>query len=159
MLFRSAQSAVYTATAQNAVPGELYMLYAFSSGTDLSSLEYVAQLRADSGEVKFRYIPRNSGELNVIIVGKFGDSSVQEPVEPEYGVERLELISAPAKVEYDYLSSPAVDLDGLRLKTIYSDGTEKEVTAAQGVTASGLDTSKLGEQSVQIGRASCRERV
>ena len=146
----AAQSAVYTATAQNAVPGELYMLYAFSSGTDLSSLEYVAQLRADSGEVKFRYIPRNSGELNVIIVGKFGDSSVQEPVEPEYGVERLELISAPAKVEYDYLSSPAVDLDGLRLKTIYSDGTEKEVTAAQGVTASGLDTSKLGEQSVQL---------
>ena len=68
---------VYTATAQNAVPGELYMLYAFSSGTDLSSLEYVAQLRADSGEVKFRYIPRNSGELNVIIVGKFGDSNAK----------------------------------------------------------------------------------
>ena len=68
---------VYTATAQNAVPGELYMLYAFSSGTDLSSLEYVAQLRADSGEVKFRYIPRNSGELNVIIVGKFAGSNAK----------------------------------------------------------------------------------
>ena len=73
----AAQSAVYTATAQNAVPGELYMLYAFSSGTDLSSLEYVAQLRADSGEVKFRYIPRNSGELNVIIVGKFAGSNAK----------------------------------------------------------------------------------
>ena len=68
---------VYTATAQNAVPGELYMLYAFSSGTDLSSLEYVAQLRADSSEVKFRYIPRNSGELNVIIVGKFAGSNAK----------------------------------------------------------------------------------
>ena len=146
----AAQSTVYTATAQNTVPGELYMLYAFSSDTDLSSLEYVAQLRAESSEVKFRYIPRNLGDLNVVIVGKFGDGSVQEPVEPEYGVERLELISAPAKVEYDYLSSPAVDLDGLRLKAIYSDGTEKEVTAAQGVTASELDTSKLGEQSVQL---------
>ena len=73
----AAQSTVYTATAQNAVPGELYMLYAFSSGTDLSSLEYVAQLRADSGEVKFRYIPRNSGELNVIIVGKFAGSNAK----------------------------------------------------------------------------------
>ena len=73
----AAQSAVYTATAQNAVPGELYMLYAFSSGTDLSSLEYVAQLSADSGEVKFRYIPRNSGELNVIIVGKFAGSNAK----------------------------------------------------------------------------------
>ena len=72
-----AQSTVYTATAQNAVPGELYMLYAFSSGTDLSSLEYVAQLRADSGEMKFRYIPRNSGELNVIIVGKFAGSNAK----------------------------------------------------------------------------------
>ena len=146
----NSQNTVYTATAQNAVPGELYMLYAFSSGTDLSSLEYVAQLRADSGEVKFRYIPRNLGDLNVVIVGKFGDSSVQEPVEPEYGVERLELISPPAKVEYDYLSSPAVDLDGLRLKAIYSDGTEKEITAAQGVTASELDTSKLGDQEITL---------
>ena len=147
---QNTSGAVYTATAQNAVPGELYMLYAFSSGTDLSSLEYVAQLRADSGEVKFRYIPRNLGDLNVVIVGKFGDSSVQEPVEPEYGVERLELISPPAKVEYDYLSSPAVDLDGLRLKAIYSDGTEKEITAAQGVTASELDTSKLGDQEITL---------
>ena len=74
---QNTSGAVYTATAQNAVPGELYMLYAFSSGTDLSSLEYVAQLRADSGEVKFRYIPRNSGELNVIIVGKFAGSNAK----------------------------------------------------------------------------------
>ena len=74
---QNTSGAVYTATAQNAVPGKLYMLYAFSSGTDLSSLEYVAQLRADSGEVKFRYIPRNSGELNVIIVGKFAGSNAK----------------------------------------------------------------------------------
>ena len=74
---QNTSGAVYTATAQNAVPGELYMLYAFSSGTDLSSLEYVAQLRADSSEVKFRYIPRNSGELNVIIVGKFAGSNAK----------------------------------------------------------------------------------
>ena len=74
---QNTSGAVYTATAQNAVPGELYMLYAFSSGTDLSSLEYVAQLSADSGEVKFRYIPRNSGELNVIIVGKFAGSNAK----------------------------------------------------------------------------------
>ena len=146
----AAQSTVYTATAQNAVPGELYMLYAFSSGTDLSSLEYVAQLRADSGEVKFRYIPRNSGELNVIIVGKFGDGSVQEPVEPEYGVERLELISPPAKVEYDYLSSPVADLSGLRLNAVYSDGTEKEITDIKSITASKVDTSKLGDQEITL---------
>ena len=74
---QNTSGAVYTATAHNAVPGELYMLYAFSSGTDLSSLEYVAQLRADSSEVKFRYIPRNSGELNVIIVGKFAGSNAK----------------------------------------------------------------------------------
>ena len=146
----AAQSTVYTATAQNAVPGELYMLYAFSSGTDLSSLEYVAQLRADSGEVKFRYIPRNSGELNVIIVGKFGDGSVQEPVEPEYGVERLELISPPAKTEYDYLSSPVVKLKGLRLKAVYSDSTEKEITDIKSITASKVDTSKLGDQEITL---------
>ena len=145
-----AQSTVYTATAQNAVPGELYMLYAFSSGTDLSSLEYVAQLRAESSEVKFRYIPRNSGELNVIIVGKFGDSSVQEPVEPEYGVERLELIALPAKVEYDYLSSPVADLSGLRLNAVYSDDTEKEITDIKSITASKVDTSKLGDQEITL---------
>ena len=147
---QNTSGAVYTATAQNAVPGELYMLYAFSSGTDLSSLEYVAQLRADSGEIKFRYIPRNSGELNVMIVGKFGDSSVQEPVEPEFGVERLELISLPAKTEYDYLSSPVVRLKGLRLKAVYSDGTEKEITDIKSITASKVDTSKLGDQEITL---------
>ena len=144
------QNTVYTATAQNAVPGELYMLYAFSNGTDLSSLEYVAQLRADSSEVKFRYIPRNLGDLNVVIVGKFGDSSVQEPVEPEYGVERLELIALPAKTEYDYLSSPVADLSGLRLKAVYSDGAEKEITDLQDIKASEVDTSKLGDQEITL---------
>ena len=142
--------AVYTATAQNAVPGELYMLYAFSSGTDLSSLEYVAQLRAESSEVKFRYIPRNLDDLNVVIVGKFDGGSVQEPVEPEYGVERLELISLPAKTEYDYLSSPVVRLKGLRLKAVYSDGTEKEITDIKSITASKVDTSKLGDQEITL---------
>ena len=146
----AAQNTVYTATAQNAVPGELYMLYAFSSGTDLSSLEYVAQLRAESSEVKFRYIPLNLGDLNVVIVGKFGDSSVQEPVEPEYGVERLELISPPAKTEYDYLSSPVVRLKGLRLKAVYSDSTEKEITDIKSITASKVDTSKLGDQEITL---------
>ena len=147
---KSAKNTIYTATAQNAVPGELYMLYAFSSGTDLSSLEYVAQLRAESSEVKFRYIPRNLGDLNVVIVGKFGDGSVQEPVEPEYGVERLELISLPAKTEYDYLSSPVVRLKGLRLKAVYSDGTEKEITDIKSITASKVDTSKLGDQEITL---------
>ena len=144
------QNTVYTATAQNAVPGELYMLYASSSGNDLSSLEYVAQLRAESTEVKFRYIPRNIGELNVVIVGKFSDGSVQEPVEPEYGVERLELIALPAKTEYDYLSSPVADLSGLRLKAIYSDGAEKEITELQDIKASEVDTSKLGDQEITL---------
>ena len=147
---QNTSGAVYTATAQNAVPGELYMLYAFSSGTDLSSLEYVAQLRAESSEVKFRYIPRNLGDLNVVIVGKFGDGSVQEPVEPEYGVERLELISLPAKTEYDYLSSPIVRLKGLRLKAVYSDGAEKEITDIKSITASKVDTSKLGDQEITL---------
>ena len=146
----NSQNTVYTATAQNAVPGELYMLYAFSSGTDLSSLEYVAQLRAESSEVKFRYIPRNLGDLNVVIVGKFSDGSVQEPVEPEYGVERLELIALPAKTEYDYLSSPVADLSGLRLKAIYSDGAEKEITELQDIKASEVDTSKLGDQEITL---------
>ena len=147
---KSAKNTIYTATAQNAVPGELYMLYAFSSGTDLSSLEYVAQLRADSGEVKFRYIPRNLGDLNVVIVGKFSDGSAQEPVEPEFGVECLELISLPAKTEYDYLSSPVVRLKGLRLKAVYSDGTEKEITDIKSITASKVDTSKLGDQEITL---------
>ena len=147
---KSAKNTIYTATAQNAVPGELYMLYAFSSGTDLSSLEYVAQLRADSGEVKFRYIPRNLGDLNVVIVGKFSDGSAQEPVEPEFGVERLELISLPEKTEYDYLSSPVVRLKGLRLKAVYSDGTEKEITDIKSITASKVDTSKLGDQEITL---------
>ena len=144
------QNTVYTATAQNAVPGEHYMLYAFSSGNDLSSLEYVAQLRAESTEVKFRYIPRNLGDLNVVIVGKFSDGSAQEPVEPEYGVERLELIALPAKTEYDYLSSPVADLSGLRLKAVYSDGTEKEITDLQDIKASKVDTSKLGDQEITL---------
>ena len=146
----NSKSTVYTATAQNAVPGELYMLYAFSSDTDLSSLEYVAQLRAESSEVEFRYIPRNLGDLNVVIVGKFSDGSAQEPVEPEYGVERLVLISLPAKTKYDYISSPVADLSGLRLKAVYSDGAEKEITDLQDIKASEVDTSKLGDQEITL---------
>ena len=142
---QNTSGAVYTATAQNAVPGELYMLYAFSSGTDLSSLEYVAQLRADSGEVKFRYIPRNSGELNVIIVGKFAGSNAKLSIKSP----------STTTVSYGFtlnLHANVTDLpDGARI--VWSmDGSGFElIPSADGMTC--------GVKSVSKGSATITARV
>ena len=60
----------------NTVPGRVYMLYAFSGERELSKLESVTYKVADSDSTIFEYIPRNKGEL-MMLVYKDGDKVKQ----------------------------------------------------------------------------------
>lgn len=61
----------------NIVPGRVYMLYAFSGERELSKLEFVTYKVADSDSTIFEYIPRNKGELRMMLVYKDGDEVKQ----------------------------------------------------------------------------------
>lgn len=61
----------------NTVPGRVYMLYAFSGERELSKLEFVTYKVADSDSTIFEYIPRNKGELKMMLVYKDGDEVKQ----------------------------------------------------------------------------------
>ncbi len=61
----------------NTVPGRVYMLYAFSGERELSKLEFVTYKVADSDSTIFEYIPRNKGELRMMLVYKDGDKVKQ----------------------------------------------------------------------------------
>ena len=61
----------------NTVPGRVYMLYAFSGERELSKLEFVTYKIADSDSTIFEYIPRNKGELRMMLVYKDGDKVKQ----------------------------------------------------------------------------------
>lgn len=61
----------------NTVPGRAYMLYAFSGERELSKLEFVTYKVADSDSTIFEYIPRNKGELKMMLVYKDGDEVKQ----------------------------------------------------------------------------------
>lgn len=61
----------------NTVPGRVYMLYAFSGERELSKLEFVTYKVADSDSTIFEYIPRNKGELKMMLVYKDGDKVKQ----------------------------------------------------------------------------------
>lgn len=61
----------------NTVPGRVYMLYAFSGERELSKLESVTYKVADSDSTIFEYIPRNKGELKMMLVYKDGDKVKQ----------------------------------------------------------------------------------
>ena len=67
-----------------------------------------------------------------------------EPQEPT--LDRVEL-TGPTKTEY--IQGDELDLSGLTVKAVYSDGSSKEIAAGD-YTVSGYDPNTVGEQTVTV---------
>ena len=68
--------------------------------------------------------------------------------QPAPTLESLEL-AGPTKVEY--VQGEQLDLTGLVVTAVYSDGTTKEISYGEGgYTVSGYDANKVGKQTITI---------
>ncbi|MGN0545922.1 MAG: S8 family serine peptidase [Acutalibacteraceae bacterium] len=70
-------------------------------------------------------------------------------------VVSLSVISPPDKTVYVYKSGGGIELDGLELEAVYSDGNKKAVTPEQGITVSEFSTSSVGEKAVTVEYGGC----
>ncbi|MBQ0003561.1 MAG: bacterial Ig-like domain-containing protein [Treponema sp.] len=71
-----------------------------------------------------------------------GCSSPSAPSTPEPVLDKIEITTEPTKKEY-FVGAAALDLAGMKVTAIYSDGNTKDVTTE--VTTSGFDSSKAVE--------------
>ncbi|MGN0541899.1 MAG: S8 family serine peptidase [Acutalibacteraceae bacterium] len=65
-------------------------------------------------------------------------------------VVSLSVVSPPSKTKYIYKSGEQLELDGLALEAVYSDGSIETVTAEQGINVYGFSTSSVGEKTVTV---------
>lgn len=70
-------------------------------------------------------------------------------------VVSISVISPPQKRVYIYKSGDNINLDGLELEAVYSDGSKETVTPEQGITVSGFSTSSVGEKAVTVEYGGC----
>lgn len=70
-------------------------------------------------------------------------------------VVSLSVVSPPSKTKYIYKSGEQLELDGLVLEAVYSNGSKKTVTAEQGINASSFSASSVGEKTVTVEYGGC----
>ena len=124
---------------------------------DLSGL-VVTAVYSDGSEVELQtgdytvsgYDPNAIGEQTITVTyeGKTATFTVTvtEGEEPEPVLEKIE-ITGPTKTEY--VQGEELDLSGLVVTAVYSDGSKAEVKAGD-YTVSGYDPDTAGEQTVTV---------
>lgn len=83
----------------------------------------------------------------IINVGQFSEFSIHVKTSAE--VSKL-----PSKTAYNY--KEGLNLSGIELTVINSDGTAEKITDTSKMTVSGYDSSKIGEQTVFVEYDGCR---
>ena len=69
-------------------------------------------------------------------------------VKDAMSVESVSLVNEPTRTEYEV--SEELDLTGIILNVVYSDGSSADVSDISAMTASGYDMSQTGEQTVTV---------
>ena len=82
------------------------------------------------------------------------------PVDPEVPEEPdvpakaeltgISIKTPPSKIEYTYKSDKSVDISGLVLEAVYSDGSRETVADLSQANVSGYDSGKAGEQKITV---------
>ena len=71
------------------------------------------------------------------------------PEQPKVTVTGIRLVSLPAKTQYIY-KVDSLDLSGLVIKMMYSDGTSKIINDIKAVTAYGFDVDSVGTKTITV---------
>ena len=63
---------------------------------------------------------------------------------------KLNIVKKPSKTTYTYRNDTSVNLSGLELEVVYSDGTKKTVTDTSGCKVSGYSAKPVGSKTVTV---------
>ncbi len=118
------------------------------------ALFMVLHKRSDNGILEFFKPSNNNIEIKNGYVYIWADNFSPFALVINYtGIERtvssISIASLPAKTSYTY-KSDNLDISGLALTVMYSDGTKETVTNTSTMKVTGFDNSKIGTQTVTV---------
>ena len=101
----------------------------------------------------FKCISEGTATVTVKTVDGGFEASVKVTVKKPYAEPVLAGVSLkcpPDKIAYTYKIDNEIDLSGIELELVYSDGTKEIIDDVSKMTASGLDSGKVGEQNITV---------
>ncbi len=136
--------ALYEEGQKNAI-----VLYERQAETELSRFDYNGTIRVNAGEfVRVEVYAANDPEM---VMGNY-QMAFSNPIwvvsDDTKALQRIDIAEEPVKTEY--AKGEALDLDGLKVKAFYTDGTEGEVAGYTITPAEGTSLTTSGKQKVEI---------
>ena len=98
-------------------------------------------------------IPETMPEENITVVAVYEKIEIpddnDEPDAPTVTVTGIKVINLPNKTQYDYKDG-ALNLSGIALKVMYSDGKSEIVTDTEQMRAYGFDAKTVGTKTITV---------
>ena len=89
-----------------------------------------------------------ANDLTVVAVYEESEKP-EDPENPKVTVTGIRIISLPNKIQYTY-KVDSLDLSGLAIKIMYSDGTSKIINNTKAITVYGFNVDSVGTKTVTV---------
>ena len=95
-------------------------------------------------------LPETMPANDLTVVAVYEESEKPEdPENPKVTVTGIRIISLPNKIQYTY-KVDSLDLSGLAIKIMYSDGTSKIINNTKAITVYGFNVDSVGTKTVTV---------
>lgn len=102
------------------------------------------------------YIIAN-GKYYAVSLEELSDSLKNNEADEPIVLQSIRIISAPEKTSYTYMSENGLDLSGLAIEAVYSNGSKQIISDISLFNVSDLDTSILGTQEIVVEYNGCSD--
>ncbi len=125
------------------------------------ALEYGAAITSPANPEKDGYtfigwtpeLPETMPANDLTVVAEYEEAKTPDipdtPDKPEITVTGIKIISLPNKTKYTY-KADGLDLSGIAVEEMYSDGTSKIITDTDAFTAYGFNADSVGTKTVTV---------
>ncbi len=131
-----------------------------AGGTEIAPviLEYGAAITPPTTPEKDGYtfigwtpeLPETMPANNLMVVAEYEEAETPDvPEPPKVTVKGIKIVSLPNKTQYTY-KVDSLDLSGLAIKMMYSDGTSKIISDTKAVTVYGFDADSVGTKTITV---------
>ncbi|MBR3781377.1 MAG: leucine-rich repeat protein [Clostridia bacterium] len=122
------------------------------------ALEYGATITSPVNPEKYGYafigwtpeLPETMPANDLTVVAVYEEIETPDvPEPPKVTVKGIKILSLPHKTQYTY-KVDSLDLSGLAIKMMYSDGTTKIISDTKAITAYGFDVDSVGTKTITV---------
>ena len=95
-------------------------------------------------------LPKTMPANNLAVVAEYEEAETPDvPESPKVTVKGIKIVSFPNKTQYTY-KVDSLDLSGLVIKIIYSDGSSKIISDKKAVNIYGFDVDSVGTKKITV---------